>query len=111
VKIHAPLRLSLDASLVVGDLDTDLLGAGDDIDTLACGNRVGDLCGEGGVVHEEKFNIGNYVSLVLSGRGKDLRSRTVADEESLVAGGHQVAGLAVGSVTDLYRYGQPKPMS
>jgi hypothetical protein len=27
--------------------------------------------------------------------------RTVADEESLVAGGHEVAGLPVGSVTDL----------
>jgi cell shape-determining protein MreC len=28
---------------------------------------------------------------------------TVADEESLVAGGHKVAGLPVGSVTDLKR--------
>jgi hypothetical protein len=27
--------------------------------------------------------------------------RTVGNEESLVAGGHKVAGLAVGSVTDL----------
>ena len=42
------------------------------------------LCGEGGVVHEEKVNIGDVV-----------------DNESLVAGGHHVAGLLVGTVTDL----------
>lgn len=57
MKIHAPLRLGLDASLVVGNLDTDLLGASDDIDALACGNGVGDLGGEGGVVHEEEVDI------------------------------------------------------
>lgn len=84
VKIHTPLRLSLDASLSVGDLDTDLLGAGKDVDTLSCRYRVRDLCGEGGVVHEEEVNIGDIV-----------------DEESLVAAGHQVAGFAVGAVSDL----------
>lgn len=35
-KIHTPLRLSLDAGLAVGHLDTNLLGAGDDVDTLSC---------------------------------------------------------------------------
>ncbi len=42
------------------------------------------LCGEGGVVHEEKVNIGDVV-----------------DNESLVAGWHHVAGLPVGAVSDL----------
>lgn len=42
------------------------------------------LCGEGGVVHEEKVNIGDVV-----------------DNESLVAGGHHVAGLLVATVADL----------
>ena len=59
------------------------------------------LCGEGGVVHEEKLNIGNCETLVGLGRPRHSASRTVGDEESLVAGGHQVAGLLVGSVTDL----------
>lgn len=36
-------------------------------------------------------------------------SRTVVDDESLVAGGHQVAGLPVGSVTDLCRNVSPRP--
>lgn len=57
MKFHAPLRLGLDASLVVGNLNTDLLGAGDDVDALACGNGVGDLGGEGGVVHKEEVNV------------------------------------------------------
>jgi len=43
------------------------------------------LCGVGLVVHEEKVELGSVV-----------------DEESLVAGGHHVAGLLVGSVTDLF---------
>ena len=48
------------------------------------------LCGEGGVVHEEKVNIGDVV-----------------DNESLVAGGHHVAGLPVGAVSDLSRVSAP----
>ena len=59
MKIHAPLRLSLDASLVVGNLNTDLLRTGNDVDALACGNGVSNLCGEGVVVHEEEVNIIN----------------------------------------------------
>ena len=52
------------------------------------------LCGEGGVVHEEKVNIGDVV-----------------DNESLVAGGHHVAGLPVGAVSDLCRTRQSMPIS
>lgn len=44
----------------------------------------GVLGGEGLVVHEEEVDIAGVV-----------------DDESLVAAGHQVAGLLVGSVTDL----------
>lgn len=36
VKIHNPLRLGLDAGLAVGDLNTELLRAGNDVDTLSC---------------------------------------------------------------------------
>ena len=57
MKIHAPLRLGLDAGLVVGNLNTDLLRAGNDVDALACGNGVGNLGGEGGVVHEEEVDV------------------------------------------------------
>lgn len=106
-KIHAPLRLGLDAGLVVGDLDTDLLRAGDDVDALAGGNGVGDLGGEGGVVHEEEVDVVDCVSLVAARVAIALRVHTVADDESLVAGGHQVAGLLVGSVTDLSQLSAP----
>lgn len=44
------------------------------------------LCGEGAVVHQEQLNI-----------------LDVVDEEGLVAGGCEVAGLLVGAETDLYR--------
>ena len=43
--------------------------------------------------------------------GADWCSRTVVDDESLVAGGHQVTGLLVGSVTDLCRTRQSMPIS
>lgn len=36
VKIRNPLRLSLDASLAIRNLDTNLLRAGNDIDALSC---------------------------------------------------------------------------
>ena len=42
------------------------------------------LCGVGLVVHEEQLDV-----------------LDVADEESLVAGGHHVLGLLVGAVSDL----------
>lgn len=41
--------------------------------------------------------------------GEEPALRTVVDDESLVAGGHQVAGLLVGSVTDLSRVSAPIP--
>ena len=39
--------------------------------------------------------------------GEKPALRTVVDDEGLVAGGHQVAGLLVGSVTDLSRVSAP----
>jgi hypothetical protein len=46
---------------------------------------VNELCGEGLVVHEEEVDVTGVV-----------------DEEGLVAGGHHVAGLLVGTVANLY---------
>jgi hypothetical protein len=43
-----------------------------------------ELCGEGLVVHEEEVDISDIV-----------------DKESLMAGGHHMAGLLVGTETDL----------
>ena len=48
---------------------------------LECRNVLGSVCA---VVHEEKVNFADVV-----------------DEESLVAGGHHVAGLLVGTVANL----------
>jgi hypothetical protein len=48
------------------------------------GVRVDSLCSVGEVVHEEEVDVAR-----------------VLDEEGLVAGGHQMAGLLVGTVTDL----------
>jgi hypothetical protein len=59
-------------------------------------------------VHEEEVDIGDWN--IVSFRpclGFGSGDRTVADEEGLVAGGHQVAGLPVGSVSDLSRNRQP----
>ena len=84
------LDLGGDAGLGVGDLDTELLGAGNDLNSLSRRNGVGDLGGEGLVVHEEKLNIADVV-----------------DEESLVAGWHHVASLLVGTETDLDGACQP----
>jgi hypothetical protein len=41
--------------------------------------------------------------------GEEPALRTVVDDECLVAGGHQVAGFLVGSVTDLSRVSAPIP--
>jgi hypothetical protein len=55
-------------------------------------------------VHEEEVDIGDWnIISFRSSLGCGSGDRTVADEEGLVAGGHQVAGLPVGSVTDLSR--------
>ena len=50
---------------------------------------MGDLGGEGLVVHQEEVDIADVV-----------------DEESLVSGWHHVAGLLVGTESDLERTGQ-----
>jgi hypothetical protein len=53
------------------------------------------LCGKGGVVHEEKVNIGDCSALATSQCAQSKTYRTIADEESLVAAGHHVACLLV----------------
>jgi len=98
------LGLGGDTALGVGDLDTESLGLGEDVDTLAGGDSVADptsllvflipwiiivvrlnvLSSVGAVVHQEELNV-----------------LGVVDEESLVAGGHHVTGLLVATVTDL----------
>ena len=100
---YTRLSLSRKLGLAVGDLDTELLGAGNDLYPLLGGDGVGDpaslsvvcrwLCSKcrgrllgsvGLVVHEEEVEVTDVV-----------------DEESLVAGGHHVAGLLVAAVADL----------
>ena len=56
----------------------------EDGDAVAAADVVGNLGSEALVVHEKELNLGGVV-----------------DEESLVAGRHHVAGLLVGTVTDL----------
>lgn len=96
------LGLGGDTALRVGDLDAEGLGLGEDVDTLAGRDGVGDpgkllvpvhlssigqvdiLGSVGAVVHQEELNV-----------------LGVVDEEGLVAGGHHVAGLLVAAVADL----------
>lgn len=78
------LNLGGDLGLGVGDLDAQLLGAGNDVDALAGGDSRGNLGGVGAVVHHEELEV-----------------LDVVDQEGLVAGGHHVAGLLVGAVADL----------
>lgn len=112
--VETHLHLGGDLGLGVRDLDTQLLGARNDVDALPRGNVVGNpkvfcqhpsflriciysrperpsseksrdiLSGVGLVVHEQELNIVG-----------------VADEERLVAGGHHVTGLLVGTETNL----------
>ena len=79
------LNLSGDTGLGVGNLDTELLSASDNLDTLAGGDGVGDLSGESLVVHEEEVDIADVV-----------------DEEGLVSRWHHVLGLLVGTESDLH---------
>ena len=65
------------------------------------GGQRGVLCGEGLVVHEEEVDVTGCGSLVVVLWMSVGRVRTVVDDESLVAGRHEVTGLLVGSVTDL----------
>lgn len=78
------LNLGGDLGLGVGDLDAELLGAGNDVDALAGRDGRGNLGGVGAVVHEEEVEV-----------------LDVVDEEGLVARGHHEAGLLVGTVADL----------
>lgn len=60
-----------------------------------CSRCANVLCGEGGVVHEEEVDVSDWDSLAACTRTDTAVCRTVGDEESLVAGGHEVAGLPV----------------
>lgn len=80
------LNLSRNASLGIGNFDTELLRARNNLYSLPRRNGVGDLSGEGLVVHQEEVDVADVV-----------------DEEGLVAGGHHVAGLLVGAETNLSR--------
>jgi hypothetical protein len=77
------LNLGGNLSLGVGDLDSQLLSTGNDVNSLAGRDVVGDLSSVRSVVHE-----------------KELQISQVIDDESLVAGGHHVAGLLVGAIAD-----------
>lgn len=85
--LHPLVRLDLggDLGLGVGDLDAQLLGAGDNVDALAGGDGRGNLGGVGAVVHHEELEV-----------------LDVVDQEGLVAGGHHVTGLLVGTVANLF---------
>lgn len=76
--------LSTNAGVGVGDLDAEGLGLLEDVDTLLGRDVVGNLGSVDTVVHEEELDV------------TDVR-----DHETAVAVGHQVAGLLVGTVTDL----------
>lgn len=100
------LNYGRDAAPGVGDLDAESLGLGDDFDALAGRDGVADpnqkvairqyanpsicelscniLGSERAVVHQEQFNIVG-----------------VLDEERLVARRHHMAGLLVGTVSNL----------
>lgn len=55
------LRRLGNSRLGVGDLDTQSLGLGDDLDSLAGRHGVGDLGGVGSVVHEEEIDVSGVV--------------------------------------------------
>jgi hypothetical protein len=78
------LGLGPDASLGVGDFHIKLNSALEDVDPLAGRNVVGDLSGNGAVVHHEDLEVGGVV-----------------DNEGLEAIGAEELGLLVGSETDL----------
>lgn len=89
INIIRCLSISGHATLGVGNLDAQSLGLGQDVDALPGGNGVTDLSSVGAVVHQEELDVGN-----------------VLDEESLVAGRGHVAGLLVGTVSNLSDAGE-----
>jgi hypothetical protein len=104
-QIHNASRLCLsgELGLAVGDLNTKLLRAGDDGNSVLGRDGVGNpvyllvACGE-----KPEF----FQGILLGGVGlvvheEEVEVTGVVDEEGLVAGGHHVAGLLVGSVANL----------
>jgi hypothetical protein len=97
------LCLGGDTALGVGDLDAESLGLGDDVDTLAGGDGVGDPGHQLDYTFktypaQERENILGSVGAVVHQEELDILG--VVDEEGLVARGHEVAGLLVAAVTD-----------
>jgi hypothetical protein len=99
------LCLSGELGLAVGDLDAELLRAGDDGDPVLGGDGVRNpdvllVCWYG------IESPGTFVGVLLGGVGlvvheEEVEVAGVVDKERLVAGGHHVAGLLVATVTDL----------
>lgn len=85
ININVPKRLFLGSQLggAVCDFNAKDASLLDDFDSLSSRNVVGYFSGEGGVVHEKQVDLSRVV-----------------DHELLVAVGHQVAGLFVGSISD-----------
>lgn len=79
------LSLQSNSALGVGDLETELLGLSNNLDSVLSRNVVGDLSSEGLGVHQQ------WVQVL-----------QVADNNSLVARWHHVLGLLVGTVTDVW---------
>ena len=76
--------LGTNAGLGVGDLDAESLGLLENVDALLGRDVVCDLGGVDSVVHEEELDVTD-----------------VGDHKAAVTVGHEVAGLLVGTVTDL----------
>lgn len=98
------LGLGGDTALGVGDLHAESLGLGDDVDTLAGRDGVADpviLLEPISIFHFRRSHILSSVGAVV--HEQELNVLGVLDEEGLVAGRSQVAGLLVGTVTNLCR--------
>ena len=78
------LLLGSDLSPGVGELDSDLLGALDDVGSDSGADVVRDLSAEGSVIHEE-----------------DIKILGVVDDEFLQAVGEEELGGVVTSIADL----------
>lgn len=97
------LGLGGDTALGVGDLDTESLGLGENVNALAGRDGVGDPIEHINTIVLFHFNpranvLGSVGAVV---HQEELDVLGVVDDEGLVAGGHHVTGLLVATVTDL----------
>lgn len=95
------LGLGGDTALGVGDLDAESLGLGEDVDTLAGGDGVGNP--EQQLIYNSFRIIGDHIlgSVGAVVHQEEVDVLGVVDDEGLVAGGHHVTGLLVAAVADL----------